>query len=67
MHHYRFPHFCLLLALVYLSLSVALQESACPAGNEEEAGGSSTAVHTEGRNADRRSGAGQTGLGESLQ
>lgn len=44
-----------------------VQESACPVGDEGEAGGWSIAVHPEGRDADCGSGSGQTGLGEGFQ
>lgn len=46
---------------------VAVQESACPVGDEEEAGGGSVAVHTEGGDADCGSSPGQTSLGEGFQ
>lgn len=44
-----------------------VQESACPVGDEEEAGGGSFAVHPEGRDADCGPGSGQTGLGQGFQ
>lgn len=45
----------------------AVQESACPVGDEEEAGGGSFAVYSEGWDVDCGSGSGQTGLGKDLQ
>ena len=46
--------------------SSVVQESACPAGDEEKAGGGSSAVHPEGWDTDCGSGSGQTGLGQGL-
>ena len=45
----------------------AVQESTCPVGDEEEAGGGSFAVHSERRDPDCGSGSGQTSLGKGLQ
>lgn len=50
----------------FTSFFSVVQESACPVGDEEEAGGGSFAVHSEGWDTDSGSGSGQTGLGKGL-
>ena len=44
-----------------------IQEPACPVGDEEEAGGERSAVHSERRDAHGGSGFGQAGLGKGVQ
>lgn len=44
-----------------------IQESACPTGDEKEAGGGSSALHSEGWDTDSGSGSGQTSLGKGLK
>lgn len=49
------------------SAFAVIQEFTCSAGDEKEAGGGSSALHSEGWDTDSGSGSGQTGLGKGLK
>lgn len=51
----------------FTSFFSVIQESACPVGDEKEAGGRSFTLHPEGWDTDSGSGSGQTGLGKGLK